>query len=136
MPILGQIRSAQITNVIIIVVRYFGGTKLGATGLIRAYKTSAEDAISNGKIVTKYLTSTFFLETSYQRYPHLLDALKRSGLTFKNPVFNDSSVGLSVEVRRSKIESSFANVLALLLHRSSDEIKDIYAHPDVLIIDE
>ncbi len=46
-PILGQIKSKNLTNVLIVVVRYFGGTKLGVGGLIQAYKTAAEEALNN-----------------------------------------------------------------------------------------
>ena len=54
-PILGQIKSAGITNTVIVVVRYFGGTKLGVSGLIVAYKTAAALALSENKIVTKHI---------------------------------------------------------------------------------
>ena len=50
-PILGQIRSRGITNVLIVVVRYFGGVKLGVGGLAEAYRAAAENALSNGSIV-------------------------------------------------------------------------------------
>ncbi len=49
-PILGQINSKELTNILIVVVRYFGGTLLGTSGLINAYKTAAADAINNAQI--------------------------------------------------------------------------------------
>ena len=52
-PILGQIKSKDITNVLIVVVRYFGGTKLGVGGLIAAYRTAAEEALKNAQIIQK-----------------------------------------------------------------------------------
>ncbi|PLX14682.1 MAG: YigZ family protein, partial [Marinilabiliales bacterium] len=54
-PILGQIRSFDLTNILIVVIRYFGGTKLGVGGLINAYKTAAEEALKNAKIIRKTL---------------------------------------------------------------------------------
>lgn len=50
-PILGQIKSAELTNVLVVVVRYFGGTKLGVSGLINAYRTAAQEAIFNSTII-------------------------------------------------------------------------------------
>lgn len=67
-PILGQIRSANLTNTLIVVVRYFGGTKLGVSGLIQAYKTAAAEAIDQASIIEKHITTTFSLKFSY---PHL-----------------------------------------------------------------
>jgi uncharacterized YigZ family protein len=64
-PILGQIRSFELTDILIVVVRYFGGTKLGVPGLINAYKTAAHDALSNAKIITKTVTSALVLEFEY-----------------------------------------------------------------------
>lgn len=64
-PILGQIRANQLTNILIVVVRYFGGTKLGASGLINAYKTAAGAAIDNSKIVVSKVTSRVNLNYDY-----------------------------------------------------------------------
>ncbi len=64
-PILGQIKSANLTNTLVIVVRYFGGTKLGVGGLINAYKTSAEEALSQSRKVKEYITSKVKINYSY-----------------------------------------------------------------------
>ncbi len=55
-PILNQIISADVTDVLVIVVRYFGGTLLGTSGLIQAYKTAAAEALQQAVVVTKYIT--------------------------------------------------------------------------------
>lgn len=55
-PILGQINSNELTDILIVVIRYFGGTLLGVSGLINAYRSAAADAIANGAIVTQRLT--------------------------------------------------------------------------------
>lgn len=65
-PILNQIFSAGLFNVMVVVVRYFGGTKLGVPGLIRAYKTAANEALSEAEIITKTITRT--LEVMFE-YP-------------------------------------------------------------------
>ena len=64
-PILGQINSYELTNVLILVVRYFGGTLLGTGGLVRAYKEAAAVAIQNAKIVEKTVDDTFILHFDY-----------------------------------------------------------------------
>jgi uncharacterized YigZ family protein len=64
-PILGQIKSNNLTNTLIVVVRYFGGTKLGISGLINAYKTAAADALSNNRIITKLITQELKLQFDY-----------------------------------------------------------------------
>ena len=72
-PILGQINSFELTDVLIIVVRYFGGTLLGTGGLIRAYKEAAEAAIENAEIVEKTIDDTFVL---HFEYPLLNDVMR------------------------------------------------------------
>ncbi|MEA2042883.1 MAG: YigZ family protein [Bacteroidota bacterium] len=64
-PVLGQIKSDELTNILIVVVRYFGGTKLGIPGLINAYKTAAKEAIKNTKIVTKAIKAKFKFSYDY-----------------------------------------------------------------------
>lgn len=65
-PILGQIRSAGLTNTLVVVVRYFGGTKLGVSGLIHAYKTSAEEALKNAKTIKQFITSPIKISYPYE----------------------------------------------------------------------
>jgi len=67
-PILGKIRSYELTDILIIVVRYFGGTKLGIPGLINAYGTAAEDAINNASILLKTITKF--------EYPQMNDVMR------------------------------------------------------------
>ena len=64
-PILGQIKSKDLTNCLIVVVRYFGGTKLGIPGLIKAYKYAALEAIQNNKIECIDITEMYYLKFSY-----------------------------------------------------------------------
>lgn len=72
-PILGQIESYKLTNIMIIVVRYFGGVKLGVGGLINAYRTAAKEAIESGKIVEKKVKCYFDI---YFDYPAMNDVMK------------------------------------------------------------
>jgi len=64
-PIFGQILSHDLTNILIVVVRYFGGTKLGIGGLINAYKTSAKDALNNAKIIEKTINEVYEIIYDY-----------------------------------------------------------------------
>jgi uncharacterized YigZ family protein len=75
-PILNQIYSYGIYNVMIVVVRYFGGRKLGVSGLIQAYKTAAIDALENAKIIRRYIKKTYILEFDYPAMNEVMRILK------------------------------------------------------------
>lgn len=79
-PILGQIQSYDLTNVLIGVVRYYGGTKLGVGGLINAYRTAARDAIENGSIVELEIYKWIELTFDYIDMPKVMNILKRNKL--------------------------------------------------------
>lgn len=66
-PILGQIKSFELTNTLVVVVRYFGGTKLGVSGLIAAYKTAALDVLQKAKIKTVTINAAFELVYPYDK---------------------------------------------------------------------
>ena len=72
-PILGQIRSNRLTNILIVVVRYFGGTKLGMSGLIQAYKTSAAMAIEENEIIEEQVKASVSIHFPY---PVMNDVMK------------------------------------------------------------
>lgn len=76
-PILGQIDSFVITNVVVIVVRYFGGVLLGTGGLINAYREAAKDALSKATIVERKLNYTIQLSFDYSVLPELMTKIKR-----------------------------------------------------------
>lgn len=75
-PILGQIRSNKLTNTLIVVVRYFGGTKLGIGGLINAYKTAAADAILNNSIQEKLIFSEVVIQFEYDHLNQVMKLVK------------------------------------------------------------
>ncbi|MCX2742859.1 YigZ family protein [Mangrovivirga sp. M17] len=72
-PILGQIKSFELSGVLVVVIRYFGGTKLGVGGLINAYKTAAQEALNNATIIKKTLTERIGIHCEY---PMLNDAIR------------------------------------------------------------
>lgn len=75
-PILGQIRSNNLTNILIVVVRYFGGTKLGISGLIQAYKTSAALAIEENEIVEEQVKSSVAIKFPYPVMNEVMKLIK------------------------------------------------------------
>lgn len=75
-PIMGQIRSFDITNIVIVVVRYFGGTLLGVGGLINAYKNAAKEALSGGQIVKRTLKVEYLLEFPYSAMNDVMKLVK------------------------------------------------------------
>lgn len=76
-PILGQIDSAGYTNVLVVVVRYYGGTMLGVPGLINAYKTAASDALSSAIAIEKWVTQRVEITTDYNAMSEVLYHLKQ-----------------------------------------------------------
>ena len=75
-PIYGQIKSLNLTNVIVVIVRYFGGTKLGISGLIEAYKNCARDCLKSTPLKKVYLTEKILLKTTYASLDKLLKIIK------------------------------------------------------------
>lgn len=75
-PILGQIKSKDLTNVLVIVVRYFGGIKLGVGGLISAYRAAAHDALQNAMIIEKALIRSIKLEFEYENTSDVMRLVK------------------------------------------------------------
>ncbi|HFS67847.1 MAG TPA: YigZ family protein [Flavobacteriia bacterium] len=75
-PILGQIHSFDVTDILIIVVRYFGGTKLGVGGLVSAYKMAAKMVLEKAKIVNKTINTTFGIKFDYKEMDKVLRILK------------------------------------------------------------
>ncbi|WP_422009246.1 YigZ family protein [Roseivirga pacifica] len=82
-PILGQIRSKEITNTLVVVVRYFGGTKLGVGGLINAYKTAAADALEQNQIVEKRITKKLRFSFPYEEMNEVMKLVKDFDLEIK-----------------------------------------------------
>lgn len=86
-PILGQIRSRDLTNVLVVVVRYFGGVKLGVGGLISAYKTAAEEALNHSIIIEKEVTETIRVVYDYTATPEVMRLVKAFSLVIQSQDF-------------------------------------------------
>ena len=103
-PILGQIDSAGLSDILVVVVRYFGGIKLGIPGLIRAYKTATSDALASATIIEKTACKRFELEFDYLSMNSVMKVLKDMGLPQENQEFGEKcSIGTRVPL--SQIET-------------------------------
>ncbi len=109
-PILGQIRSYQLTNLLVVVVRYFGGTKLGVGGLISAYKTAAAMAIGNGIIEEQILKKEITLHFAYIAMNDVMQLVKEYDLELVAQDFQ-LSCSVTLLVRRS-LENIIVSKLA------------------------
>lgn len=100
-PIHGQLLSADLTDTLIVVVRYFGGILLGASGLANAYKAAARDAISHATIVEKTIDITYRLHFEYPLMNDVMRLLKELGVQPRNQDFN-LDCRLDISVRQSQ----------------------------------
>ena len=103
-PIFGQIRHFNLTNILIVVVRYFGGTLLGVSGLINAYGKAAANAIQNATIVEKLVETTFWVEFSYLQMNSVMKLFKDKNLPQKITEF-DLVCRIQTSIRESEAES-------------------------------
>lgn len=98
-PILGQINSAGLTNIIILVVRYFGGIKLGTSGLITAYKEAAADAIANATVIECHEQAEISFTFPYLAMNDVMRLVKNYNLTIAEQLF-DNSCSMTVMIRK------------------------------------
>ncbi len=99
-PILGQIDSAGLSDILVVVVRYFGGIKLGIPGLIRAYKTSTADALASARVIEKVAGRWYALHFPYDDLPAVMKLTKDLDLPQRNQSFL-AECTLEVRVRLS-----------------------------------
>ncbi|MGJ8593707.1 MAG: IMPACT family protein [Aquaticitalea sp.] len=103
MPIYGQIQSFDVTNVLIVVVRYFGGTKLGVSGLINAYKASAQMALEASKIVTRTINVTYRITFEYKNMNKVMRIIKEKNLKIINQKLElDCQIEISVRLKNAE----------------------------------
>ncbi|MBR3292070.1 MAG: YigZ family protein [Bacteroidales bacterium] len=102
-PIHGQLLSNELSDILVVVVRYFGGTKLGVPGLIRAYRSATQDALSNAEIIEKVAGETLTVTFDYLQMNDVMKVLKDMDITPLNQQF-DLRCTLTARVRLSRIE--------------------------------
>lgn len=99
-PILGQILSAGLTNVVVVVVRYFGGIKLGTGGLIVAYKSATADCFANAEIVTRTFDVRFVVTFPYLAMNSVMKVLKDSSAKIESQDF-DTECRMTLSIRKN-----------------------------------
>ena len=108
-PIYGQIISKQLTNVLIVVIRYFGGILLGTGGLIQAYKAAASNCIDNAIIIKKELTLTLNLQFNYDKMNEVMKIMKEEQI--ENAEYNlgtDCKISFEISLNaRAYFEEKF-----------------------------
>jgi uncharacterized YigZ family protein len=99
-PILNVLLSKEITNILVVVVRYWGGTLLGVPGLINAYKSATEEAIANAEIIEKTVNDVYQITFDYVQMNDIMKVVKDFDLRMKNQQFDNQCV-IEIEFRQS-----------------------------------
>lgn len=106
-PILGAIQSAGLTDIIIVVVRYFGGSLLGVPGLINAYRLAAQEALKSAEIVEKIISEKFEIQFPYDKINDVHSLLKSLSTKIVSQDYNDPCK-IIFEIRKSKVNETLA----------------------------
>lgn len=107
-PILGQIKSLNLQNTLVAVVRYFGGTLLGVSGLINAYKETAAITLNGALILEKQITVSFKLNVDYIKMGEVMKWIKDSKYVYSTPIMADTFiVNIDVPYSKHKVMNDF-----------------------------
>ena len=104
MPIYGQIQSFEVTNVLVVVVRYFGGVKLGVGGLISAYKTAAQMALENATIVEKTINKHFIISFGYAHMNKVMRIIKEKNLQIISQKM-EMDCEIEISIRKKNVQN-------------------------------
>ena len=122
MPIYGQIQSFELTNVLIVVVRYFGGVKLGVGGLISAYKTTAQLTLEEATIVEKTIDKHFKITFDYKNMNKVMRIIKEKNLEIVN---QKMELNCEIEIAtRKKNAKQIVDIFSTLFEIEIEEIED------------
>lgn len=106
MPIYGQIKSFEVTNILIVVVRYYGGVKLGVGGLINAYRTAAKSSLENAEVIEKTINTLYNLEFDYKHMSKVMRIIKEYRLDVLQQKL-EHNCNLKISVRKSNAPEVF-----------------------------
>ena len=101
-PILGQLHAFGVTDVLVAVVRYFGGVKLGTGGLTVAYKTTAAEALRNAEFVDKIIYAPLYVEASYADIDEVMRKARGAGARIEAQEYTGTGCRLNIAIRRSR----------------------------------
>lgn len=107
MPIYGQIQSFEVTNVLIVIIRYFGGVKLGVGGLISAYKTAAQMVLENSEIIEKTINKHFIIKFDYKNINKVMRVIKEKNLDIVNQKM-ELDCEIEISIRKKYAETIFS----------------------------
>ena len=102
-PILGQINSLNLTDVLVVVVRYYGGVNLGTGGLIVAYRTAAADALAHAQIITQQVMETITYNFTYVMMNDVMRIVKEMAPKIVSQSF-DNTCSITLAIRKSQAE--------------------------------
>ena len=122
-PILGQIKSKNLTEVLIVVVRYFGGTKLGVPGLINAYKTAAFEALEDSKLIEVTIEEIYDIRYGYEITNEIMRLISDFEADIKNQEFTENcsaTLGIKQSLKE-KFEEESEKIDGLIIDNRSEE---------------
>jgi len=108
-PILNTLLSRDLTNVVVVVVRYFGGTLLGVPGLINAYKVATEEALNQATIIHKTVNDIYTIAFDYLQMNDVMRIIKDDNLAILNQQF-DNDCRIQVSIRKTQVEQTLFKI--------------------------
>jgi len=121
-PIYGQILSRDLTDILVVVIRYFGGIKLGVSGLINAYKYASKDALDKAEITMKKVTEEYVVQFSYSMMNRVMKILKEENATITRQGFEKECI-IHFTIRKSS-EKKIVSRLKMISNVSVDLLKE------------
>jgi uncharacterized YigZ family protein len=106
-PILGQIQSNGLSNILIVVIRYFGGVKLGVSGLINAYRTAAADAIASATLISRTEDEIYTVHFGYPAMNDIMKLIKEKGYQQTGQQF-DLQCSVTLRIRRNHVDEALS----------------------------
>ena len=120
LPIYGQIQSFELTNVLVVVVRYFGGTKLGVGGLIQAYKTAAQMVLESSEIIEKTIDRLIELTFEYKNMNKVMRLIKEHNLRISS-----QEMELNCKIILAVRKSRSTNIVSLFQSQYEVKVKEL-----------